>query len=101
MISAGHESALSLRTFTHGYDIYLPDEIQVWHLDYANYRGGRHKFWEAKDPRWNSERTDRMVRRIHNLFYGRGGPRELGRYGLGNERTVLQWAQAVGVDLGD
>ncbi len=100
MINAGHEAALSVRTFTNGYDIYLPDEIQIWHLDYSNYRGGhRRRVWEAKSEGWQSEHTDRMIRRIHNLFYGRGDPRALGRYGLGSERTVADWAAAAGVDL--
>jgi hypothetical protein len=40
-----------------------------------------------------------MIRRIHNLFYGRGDPSALGRYGLGSERTVAEWAEAAGVDL--
>jgi len=101
MINAGHESALALRTFTHGYDIYLPDEIQIWHLDYSNYTGGhRRKVWEAKTTSWQAEHTERMIRRIHTLFYGQGEPRELGRYGPGTERTVAQWAEAAGLDLG-
>ncbi len=100
MINAGHESALSMRTFTHGYDLYLPDAIQVWHLDYSNYRGGhRHRVWEAKSDVWQSEHTDRMIRRLHTLFYGRGDPRALGRHGPGSARTLADWAQAAGVDL--
>jgi hypothetical protein len=100
MINAAHESALSLRTFTHGYDIFLPDEIQVWHLDYSNYRGGhRRRVWEAKSQHWQFQQTDRMLSRIGNLFHGRGDASELGRYGLGSTRTVAQWADAAGVDL--
>ena len=100
MINAGHEGPLSLRTHTHGYDMYLPDAIQVWHLDYANYPDGhRHKVWEAKSSRWQQERTERMIRRLHTLVYGQGDPRDLGRYGLGNERSVADWAQAAGLDL--
>lgn len=100
MINAGHESALSLRTYSHGYDIYLPDQIQVWHLDYGNYPGGhRRKVWEAKSDRWQGEHTDRMIRRIQALFYGQGDVRELGRYGLGGERSVAEWAEAAGLDL--
>ncbi len=75
MINAGHESALSLRTFTHGYDIYLPDEIQVWHLDYGNYPDGkRNKVWEAKSDTWQAEGTRNMLRRLRVLFYGDGRP---------------------------
>jgi hypothetical protein len=100
MINAGHEAALSLRTFTHGYDIYLPDEIQIWHLDYSNYPGGhRRRVWEAKSNEWQAERTREMIRRIHALFYGCGDPSILGRYGPGKVRTVAAWGDAVGLDL--
>ena len=92
MINAGHEAALSARTFTHGYDLYLPDEIQVWHLDYDNYPDGeRHKVWEAKSSRWQTERTEEMIRRNRIIFYGQGDPRTLGRYGLGEVRSVAAW----------
>ena len=75
MINAGHESALSLRSFTHGYDIYLPDEIQVWHLDYANYPdGNRHKVWEAKTRNWQTENTEGMIRRLHAPVLRQGRP---------------------------
>jgi UDP-N-acetylglucosamine (GlcNAc):hydroxyproline polypeptide GlcNAc-transferase len=100
MINAGHEGPLSLRTYTHGYDIYLPDAIQVWHLDYANYPDGhRRKVWETKSNRWQAERTDRMIRRLHTLVYGKGDPFSLGRYGPGKERSVGDWAAAAGLDL--
>jgi hypothetical protein len=102
MINAGHESALSVRTFTHGYDMYLPDEIQVWHLDYSNYPDGkRNKVWEAKSDSWQTEGTTNMLRRLHVLFYGRGDASILGRYRLGTERTVAEWAQTIGLDLSD
>jgi hypothetical protein len=102
MINAGHESALSVRTFTHGYDIYLPDEIQVWHLDYDNYPDGkRNKVWEAKSDTWQADGTRTMLRRLQALIYGNGDPSILGRYALGNERTVEEWAEATGLDLSD
>jgi hypothetical protein len=100
MINAGHESAISVRTFTHGYDIYLPDEIQIWHLDYDNYPDGkRNKVWEAKSDAWQAEGTENMIRRLQVLFYGQGDPQILGRYRLGTERTVAEWADVVGLDL--
>ncbi len=102
MINAGHESALSVRTFTHGYDIYLPDEIQIWHLDYNNYPNGeRNKVWEAKSDSWQSEGTEIMLRRLQALFYNRGDRASLGRYGLGRSRTVADWAEITGLDLSD
>ncbi len=100
MINACHEAALSLRTFSHGYDIYLPDEIQIWHLDYDCYPdGNRHKVWEAKTMKWQEDNTDGMIKRLHALFFGREDPRILGRYKLGSERTVDAWAQEAGLKL--
>jgi hypothetical protein len=100
MINAGHEGPLSVRTFTSGYDMYLPDEIQVWHLDYKNYPDGyRHQVWEVKSSDWQNERTDLMIKRMQTLIYGKGDPSTLGRYGLGKERTVAAWGEAAGLDL--
>ncbi|MFT6958611.1 MAG: hypothetical protein ACJAYC_003631 [Halieaceae bacterium] len=100
MINAAHESALSLRTFTHGYDIYLPDEIQIWHLDYGNYpNGNRHKVWDAKSDEWQDDKTTEMIRRLYALMFGKGDPRILGRYTLGKERSVDEWAAEAGLKL--
>jgi hypothetical protein len=100
MVNAGHEAALSLRTFTHGYDMFLPDRIQIWHLDYSNYQDGhRHKVWEAKANHWQAQKTKMMIRRIHTLFYNLGDVSDLGRFGPGQLRTVSEWAEAAGVDL--
>jgi len=100
MINAGHEGPLSVRTFTHGYDIFLPDEIQVWHLDYKNYPDGyRHQVWEVKSSEWQNDRTDLMISRLQTLIYGKGDPSTLGRYGPGKARTVAEWGEAAGLDL--
>lgn len=100
MVNASHESALSVRTYTHGYDIFLPDENQVWHLEYQNYREGyRRKVWETKSRGWQDEVTSRMLERIHALIYGKGDLAILGRYGRGTARTVEEWAQKAGVNL--
>lgn len=100
MINAAHESALSARTYTHGYDIYLPDEIQVWHLDYDCYPGGnRHKVWEAKSDQWQQDRTNNMIQRLYALLFGRGDPKMLGRYTLGTERSLEDWANEAGLKL--
>ena len=100
MINVGHEGPLSLRTFTHGYDIYLPDQVQVWHLDYKNYPDGyRHQVWEVKTGQWQKERTALMVRRLQTLVYGKGDLQTLGRYGPGTQRSIADWGEAAGLDL--
>ena len=100
MVNAGHESALSARTFTHGYDIYLPDDVQIWHLDYGNYPDGyRPRVWETKSDTWQADRTQAMIRRLHALIYRKGDPSLLGRYGLGSDRSLDDWASVAGVRL--
>jgi hypothetical protein len=99
MINAQHESALAVRTYTHGYDMFVPDEIQVWHLDYRNYREGRRKVWETKSRSWQAEATNRQQERLDALIYDRGDPAILGRYGRGSVRTVEEWAAQAGVEL--
>jgi hypothetical protein len=102
MINAGHEAALAVRTFTHGYDIYLPDEIQIWHLDYSNYPDGkRNKVWEAKSNAWQAEKTHNMLCRLRALLGSSDDRGLLGRYGLGTERSVAEWAEVVGLELGE
>lgn len=100
MINAGHEGPLSIRSFTHGWDMYLPDQIQVWHLDYSNYPNGyRHKVWETKSGDWQEERTQRMIGRLQTILFGRGDRRSLGRYDLGSVRSVADWGRFAHIDL--
>jgi len=100
MINASHECALAVRSYTHGYDLFVPDEIQVWHLDYRNYPGGvRRTVWETKSLRWQAEATDRLRERLDALIYGTGDAAILGRYGRGTLRTVEEWAANAGVNL--
>jgi len=99
MINACHESALAVRSYTHGYDMFLPDEIQVWHLEYHNYAEGyRRRVWETKSTAWQHEQTEKTLKRIHLLIYGKGDPRMLGDYGPGTVRSVEEWAKKAGID---
>jgi transposase-like protein len=101
MINASHECALAVRSYTHGYDMFVPDEIQVWHLDYSNYREGfRRTVWETKSLSWQAQATNRLRERLDALIYGRGDAAILGRYGCGTARTVEEWAANARVDLG-
>ena len=66
----------------------------------GNYpNGNRHKVWDAKSDEWQEDNTKEMIRRIHVLFFGRGDPKSLGRYTLGSERSVEEWARQAGLKL--
>ena len=100
MINASHEGALTVRSWTHGWDFFLPDELRIWHLDYNEYEGGvRNKVWDSLSDEWQDEGTQRMIARLEALYAPWGDPAELGPYGLGFERSVSEWAELADVDL--
>ena len=95
MINAGHGSPLcapihTATTYT----------FHRFGTDYDCYPGGnRHKVWEAKTEKWQEENTSIMIQRMHVLFFGRGNPEMLGRYKIGEVRTVDEWAREAGLEL--
>lgn len=100
MVNACHESALAARSYTHGYDMFLPDQLHVWHLDYSAYpEGYRRKVWETKSRGWRDDATDNMLKRLDALIYGIGDPSILGPYGPGDVRTIKEWAEKLDIDL--
>lgn len=100
MINASHEGALTVRSWTHGYDFFLPDELRIWHVDYGEYEGGvRNKVWDTTSQEWQGRGTESMIKRLEALYSPYGDPAILGRYGLGNDRSVSEWAELADIDL--
>lgn len=100
MINAGHEAPLSARSFTHGYDSFLPEKIYLWHLDYREYEDGvRHKVWDESPKSWQQQGTVFMIDRLRALW-GHGDASLLGDHGAGPNRTIEEWARRVDLDLG-
>ncbi|PVZ81819.1 glycosyltransferase [Serratia sp. S1B] len=102
---AGEEIAMAARAWTHGYDIYTPHKILLWHY-YE--RKQEPKVWgdlnrEAKDNGevrmawW--ERDAISKKRICSLFGLEESPVESGNYGLGTIRTLTEFERHIGVDF--
>lgn len=93
----GEEFALSLRSYTHGYDIFLPDAQVLWHIELAE---PPRRHWEH-----GTEVVQRKnaiaIERLHQLAFHEGGNAEqsLGRYGLGTERSLHDFERFSGMDL--
>jgi hypothetical protein len=86
----GEEITLAVRAYTHGYDLYFPNESVVWHwYDHPN-----RLHWQ--DHRRHSALDARSRRRVGRLL--RGG-RGMGRHGLGTRRTVAAYEQLAGLRL--
>ncbi|MTD28136.1 GlcNAc-transferase family protein [Erwinia sorbitola] len=100
----GEEIAMAVRAFTHGYDIYHPDKVLLWHF----YGREEHvKVWsdhgeEAKSKGnikqawW--ERDASSKKRV-NILLGQEKDTQcnLGMYGLGSQRTLSQFERRAGV----
>ena len=94
----GEEFALALRSFTHGYDFFLPDEIVAWHMLHTNGPPRRH--WENGQEVVNVKNKIAFSR-LHQLAYSKEGEDliDLGRYGLGDRRSRGEFETFTGMDL--
>ncbi|WP_322015184.1 GlcNAc-transferase family protein [Paraburkholderia sp. J12] len=104
----GEEISITVRAFTHGYDLYHPHCLIAWH-EYT--RQHRVKMWddhngEAKEKgvikeHW-AERNERAYLRNQALLGVDGKPsstHEFGKYGLGTERTLAEYETYAGISF--
>lgn len=96
-IFTGEEVSRAVRLWTHGYDLYLPSGITVYH----NYTAAKQEFWSYRGLR-NVLAGHFSRERISDLLQlsGTGGTSDLGPYGLGSQRSLEQWVIWSQVDLG-
>lgn len=102
----GEEIAMAVRAFTHGYDIYHPHKILLWH--FYN-REENAKVWSdhsasAKDegkitrPWWEVDKQSKL--RVRTLLgLEEAGPETLAPWTLGNARTLRQFEYRAGLSL--
>ena len=90
----GEEISIAVRAYTHGYDLFHPHKVIIWH-EYT--RKGRTKQWDD-DKSWylkneSSHKKNRQVLGIDGeVFEG-----EIGKYGFGTERTIQDYEKYSGV----
>lgn len=93
----GEEPSLAARSFTHGYDLFSPVDVLIWH-EYT--RSGKTKQWDD-DPTW-SERNKISYSRYRAL-HGMGSIVEnttkdlFEKYGFGDVRTLEEYEKYAGV----
>ena len=88
----GEEASLALRLFTNGYNLYHPYKNILWHY-YT--RSGQKKHWEDFK---NWKDLNIISRKRFDCLLGKSNEFELGKYGLGNKRTLLDFMNYSGVD---
>jgi hypothetical protein len=90
------EIVLTARSFTHGYDLYLPPTTIVWH-EYL--RRNRVCHWDDHDS-W-VEHSAATVDTYRRLFGVDGEPPlpDTYAYGFGTERTLADYERYAGIDF--
>ncbi|MDP4924099.1 MAG: UDP-N-acetylglucosamine-transferase, partial [Limnohabitans sp.] len=95
----GEEQSPSLRMFTLVWDIYHPSHIPLFHLYKMPNTPHETHHWH---PNWDIKRevkfttlTELAKQRLLDLVYQR---RDLGRFGLGSERSVEDFAKLSGIN---
>ena len=89
----GEEISITVRSYTHGYDLFHPHKVVIWH-EYT--RKGRTKQWDD-DKEWylKNESCHKKNRQLlgvdGEIFEG-----DLSKY-FGNERTIADYEKYAGV----
>ena len=89
----GEEFALSIRSFTHGWDIYQPKRIVSWHKSTNQHDPvHRHHYHVFED---HSHLHRRAMERLKALIF----EEDFGEYGLGKVRTIQQYEEFAKLDI--
>ena len=96
----GEEPSISIRAYTHGYDLFHPHKIYWWH-EYT--REGRVKHWDdhvsCKVEQIWSDRNDISLKRLRQMLQEEDNGTDIGEFGLGNVRTHREYENYAGIDF--
>lgn len=93
----GEEQAISLRLYTHGWDIFHMPGLPVYHL-YNTGDAARPLHWDAEHDERRGQRWWALEQRSRNRLHALVSGQPLGVYGLGSERSVADYAAFSGID---
>jgi hypothetical protein len=91
----GEELNITVRSFTWGYDFFLPNEAVAWHMLHREAPPRRH--WEHGEDVVQS-RNQVAFERLRRLIYSDGGY-GLGPYSLGRVRSLRDYETYAGFDF--
>ncbi len=98
----GEESTLAVRLWTHGWDIYHPNKLVIYHL-YKTSDPARKKTHFDDHRDWRELNKRSLARTRHILGARKSSDpeilRDLDKYGLGNARSLAQYQKWSGVDF--
>jgi hypothetical protein len=93
----GEEISIAVRAYTHGYDLFHPHRVVVWH-EYT--RKGRSKHWDdVKD--WVN--LNSKCHKRNRILFGMDGedPKSIdfGKYGFGTKRSLKDYEKYAGISF--
>lgn len=95
----GEEQSMSVRAFTHGWDIFHPTVMPIYHLyrKPGEVQANQHwaSVWAASRSRSVDDFNARANARLRALLYEGA---ELGPFGLGKNRTLQDYSRFSGID---
>ena len=103
----GEETNISVRAYTHGYDLYHPNKLIAWH-QYT--RDNRPKHWDDHiNTKLKSVETewwelDAASNKKHKKLFGMDGEKFISsqhKYKFGKERTVKDYEKYAGIRFSD
>lgn len=89
------EPSITFRTFTNGYDIFNPNKFALFHLKYRFEERKRH--WNTFPPEAVDKVSEIANKKYRKLMNGE----DLGKFGMGKKRSILDWEIYSGVSLKD
>jgi hypothetical protein len=95
----GEEQALTLRLFTHGWDIFHPPGLPIHHL-YGDAPGSaeRAKHWDSAEDRGRAVKWKELEGLSRKHLQDLVSRAPLGVYGLGRRRSLADYAAFSGID---
>ncbi len=90
----GEEISIAVRAYTHGYDLFHPHKVLIWH-EYT--RKGRTKQWDD-DPKWGDKNNKSHL--TNRKLFGMDGEIQEGHdgpYGFGETRTLRDYEKYAGL----
>lgn len=99
---AGEEPSLTLRAYTHGYDIFHPQHNILWH-EYVRESKPKHWFDHAELNSGGGSQKSNEITRLENndmtRFYSMLENKDQSKFGLGSLRSVHDYERFAGLDF--
>lgn len=97
---SGEELNLTVRSFTHGYDLFHPHKLVIWHATMREERDGK-LIWDDQSKRgedwWTKQNQARA--KIRQLLRTEDNGFDLTGYDLGTVRTLRDYEKYAGINF--